>query len=193
MSISRCGFLVLSALVMLNGCAAPLLIGGAAATGVAVANDRRTAGTIVDDEGIELQILSLVAKEQDLVERSHLNVTSYNGVVLLTGEVEEKALSKRITDLARQTAKVRMIKNELHIGPLSSTASRSNDTVITTRVKSRLIADPGVDGTAIKVISEDGTVYLMGLVSPAEADSAVEITRHTEGVQRIVKVFEYIR
>lgn len=193
MTISRCCFVVISALLVLNGCAAPLLIGGAAATGVAVANDRRTAGTIVDDEGIELQILSLVAKEQDLVERSHLNVTSYNGVVLLTGEVEEKALGKRITDLARQTAKVRMIKNELRIGPLSSAASRSNDTMITTRVKSHLIADPGVDGTAIKVISEDSTVYLMGLVSPAEADSAVDLTRHTEGVRRIVKVFEYTR
>jgi len=185
---------ILCTLLVLNGCAAPILIGGAAAaTGVAVANDRRTAGTMVDDERIELQILGLVAKEQDLVARSHLNVTSYNGVVLLTGEVEEKALGKRITDLARQAPKVRVIKNELRIGPLSTPASRSNDTVLTTRVKSRLVSDPQVDGTAIKVVSENGTVYLMGLVSPVEAASAVEVTRNTEGVQRIVKVFEYIR
>ncbi len=192
MTITR--FLVIvSALLALNGCAAPLVIGGAAATGVAVAYDRRTAGTILDDERIELQVLSLVAEEQQLAQRTHLNVTSYNGIVLLTGEIEEEALGQRIAELARKVAKVREIKNELVIGPPSPAASRSRDTVLTTRVKSRLVADSSVDATAIKVVSENGTVYLMGMVNRSEAANAVEVTRSTEGVQRIVKVFEYIQ
>lgn len=192
MTITR--FLVIvSALLALNGCAAPLVIGGAAATGVAVAYDRRTAGTILDDERIELQVLSLVAEEQQLAQRTHLNVTSYNGIVLLTGEIEEEALGQRIAELARKVAKVREIKNELVIGPPSPAASRSRDTVLTTRVKSRLVADSNVDATAIKVVSENGTVYLMGMVNRTEAANAVDVTRSTEGVQRIVKVFEYIQ
>ena len=190
--MTRC-ILILSTLLILNGCAAPLLIGGAAATGVAVANDRRTAGTMLDDERIEIQVLGLVAKEQELVDRSHLNVTSYNGIVLLTGEVEKEAIGRRIADIARKAAKVREVKNELRIGSKSTPSSRSRDTILTTRVKSRLVADSSVDGTAIKVISENGTVFLMGLVSLPEAASAVEVTRSTDGVQRIVKVFEYVQ
>lgn len=183
--------LLLSLALLLNGCAAPLFIGGAAVTGVAVAKDRRTAGTMLDDERIELNILSEVARDQELVDRGHLNVTSYNGIVLLTGEVEEAALSQRIATLARKVNKVREVKNELRIAPPSDAASRSHDTVLTSRVKSRLVTDDSVDGTAIKVVTEQGTVYLMGLVSPAEAASAVKLTRNTEGVLRIVKVFEY--
>ena len=185
--------LFFSALMVLQGCAAPLIIGGAAATGVAIANDRRTAGTMLDDERIELHVLNLVAKEQDLAERIHLNVTSYNGVVLLTGEIEEAAQGRRIAEIARKVAKVREVKNELSIAPPSAAAGRSRDTVLTTRVKSRLVADNRVDGTAIKVVSEQGTVYLMGLVTLPEAADAVEVTRNTSGVQRIVKVFEYIQ
>ena len=184
---------IFPALLLLNGCAAPLLIGGAAATGVAVANDRRTAGTMLDDERIEIQVLGLVAKEQELVDRSHLNVTSYNGIVLLTGEVEEEALGRRIADIARKAIKVREVKNELRVSQPSTPSERSRDTVLTTRVKSRLVGDSSVDGTAIKVVSENGTVYLMGLVSLTEAANAVDVTRGTAGVQRIVKVFEYVQ
>jgi osmotically-inducible protein OsmY len=178
---------------MLNGCAAPLLIGGAAATGISVAKDRRTAGTMLDDERIELNVLSEVARDQELSQDSHLNVTSYNGIVLLSGEVQTDALGSRIATFATQVAKVREVRNELRIAPPSSAGERSRDTVITTRVKSRLVADPAIDGTSIKVVSENGTVYLMGLVSLDEAASAVEVTRNTNGVQRIVKVFEYIQ
>lgn len=183
--------LLLPLILLLNGCAAPLLIGGAAATGVAIAKDRRTAGTMLDDERIELNILSEVAREQQLIDRSHLNVTSYNGIVLLTGEVEASPLAQRIAAIAGKVNKVREVKNELRIAPQSDANSRSHDTVVTTRVKSHLVSDDSVDGTAIKVVTEQGTVYLMGLVSPAEAASAVEVTRRTEGVLRIVKVFEY--
>jgi osmotically-inducible protein OsmY len=178
---------------MLNGCAAPLLIGGAAATGIVVAKDRRTAGTMLDDERIELNVLSEVAREQELSQGSHLNVTSYNGIVLLSGEVQTDALGRRIAAIATRVAKVREIRNELRIAAPSSASERSRDTVITTRVKSRLVSDPAIDGSSIKVVSENGTVYLMGLVSLEEAASAVEVTRNTNDVQRIVKVFEYIQ
>jgi len=182
---------IATALLLLNGCAAPLILGGAAATGIAVAKDRRTAGTMLDDERIELNVLNEVAREEALSRGSHLNVTSYNGIVLLSGEAETEAMGKRIAEIAGKVAKVREVKNELRIGPPSSAGERSLDTVITTRVKSRLVSDKAVDGTSIKVISENGTVYLMGLVSRDEAASAVEVTRNTNGVQRIVKVFEY--
>lgn len=182
---------LVTCLLLLEGCAAPLLIGGAAATGVAVANDRRTAGTIVDDEGIELTILSEVARDQALLDCCHLNVTSYNGIVLLTGEAANTAYANRLVAIARKTNKVREVKNELSIGPKSEASSRNNDTLITSRVKTRLIQDQRIDGTAIKVVTEHATVYLMGLVTPAEANIAVDITRSTEGVMRIVKVFEY--
>jgi osmotically-inducible protein OsmY len=184
---------LLPALLLQGGCAAPLLIGGAAATGMVVAKDRRTAGTIVDDERIELAVLSEVAKEQELSEGNHLNVTSYNGIVLLTGEVGDEALGKRIVAIATRVPKVREVRNALRFAPPSTASERSHDTVITTRVKSRLVADESVDGTAIKVVSENATVYLMGLVNRNEADNAVAVTRSTEGVQRIVKVFEYVR
>jgi osmotically-inducible protein OsmY len=188
--MKRNTIIFLSAL-LLHGCAAPLVIGGAAATGAAVANDRRTAGTMLDDERIEMSTLNEVARDQKLVDGTHLDVTSYNGIVLLTGEAETKALSQQVVDIARRQLKVRRIINELRIVPLSDASSRRNDAVITTRVKSRLVNDERVDGTAIKVITEQGTVFLMGLVTQKEAAIAVDITRHTEGVQRIIKVFEY--
>lgn len=182
--------ILLSAL-LLHGCAAPLVIGGAAATGAAVAHDRRTAGTMLDDEGVEMTILNEMTRDQDLVDHTHLNVTSYNGVVLLTGEAETPALSQRIVDIAKRVNKVRRIVNELQISQLSDAATRRQDTIITARVKSRLVNDERIDGTAVKVVTERGTVFLMGLITREEAAIAVDITRHTEGVQRIIKVFEY--
>jgi len=178
-------------LLLLEGCAAPLLIGGAAATGVTVANDRRTAGTMLDDERIELNVLSEIARDQSLVDCCHLNVTSYNGIVLLTGEAANASFAQRIVTIASKINKVREVKNEMRIAPQSEAASRSNDTLVTTRVKTQLIQDDRVDASAIKVVTENGTVYLMGLVTPAEADAAVNITRSAQGVMRIVKVFEY--
>ena len=177
--------------LILSGCAAPLLIGGAAATGVAVANDRRTAGTMLDDERIEMNVLSEVARDQQLVADTHLNVTSYNGIVLLSGEAKSPALAERISAIAGRVIKVREVKNELRIGFLSDSASRNRDTMLTSRVKSRLVAAENVDGTAFKVVSEQGTVYLMGLVTPTEAEAAVNVVRRTEGVLRIVQVVEY--
>ncbi len=177
---------------LLAGCAAPLVVaGGAAATGVVVAKDRRTAGTMLDDERIEMKSQQAIADDQELMENTYVNITSYNGVVLITGEANLAAYKQRVEKLVRQQTKVRFVRNELQVGPLSDSASRRNDSLITARLKSGLIRADNVDSSNIKVVSESATVYLMGLVTPEEADQVVAVARKTEGVARIVKVFEY--
>lgn len=183
-------FLLLS---LLTGCAAaPILVaGGAAATGVVVANDRRTAGTMLDDQSLELKIQQKIAADAELVGNSRVSVTSYNGVVLLTGQTLQESQRQRIAQLASAQPTVREVRNVLQVGPLSDAVSRNRDTLLTTRVKSRLIASDEVQAGHIKVVSEQATVYLMGLVTREEADRVVDVVRSTEGVVRIVKVFEY--
>ncbi len=180
--------LVLSAL--LQGCA-PVIVGGAAVGAVAVADDQRTTGTIIDDQGIELKIGKAIDGVDALREQAHINVTSFNGVVLLSGEAPDAPLREQAEQLARKTVKVRHVANELAIGPMTSFASRSRDSWITTKVKSQLFGDDGVSGNQIKVVTEAQTVYLMGLVARREGDRAAEISRHTAGVKRVVKLFEY--
>lgn len=179
--------------VLLGGCTAPVIIGiSAAAASVAVVNDRRTAGMILDDERIELNTMDLIARDLILRENSHINATCYNGQLLLTGEVPDQQSSDLLAKRVARLPRVTVVKNELVVGPVSDSNTRTGDTGITSRVKSRLLSELGA-GLAhhVKVVTENGSVYLMGLVSREEAVQAVEITRHTRGVQRIVKVFEY--
>lgn len=178
-------------LALLPGCA-PVIVGGAAAGAVAVADDRRTTGTIVDDEGIELKIGKAIADEAKLREQTHINVTSFNGLVLLSGEVATAAQRDQAERLARAVPKVRRVANHLTIGPASSLASRSRDSWLTTKVKSQLLADQDVPGNQIKVVTEAQTVYLLGLVTHSQGDRAGAITRHTSGVKRVVKLLEYV-
>jgi len=183
---------LLCILSLLQGCAAPLVVaGGAAAAGMMVAKDRRTAGTMLDDERIELRAQRRIADQPELLENSHVNVTSYNGVVLLSGEAVLPMYKQQVEQIVRQEAKVREIRNELRIAPLSESASRSRDAVLTTRVKTRLINSEGINASGFKVVSENATVYLMGMVSHDEAARAVQAVRSVPGVARIVKVFEY--
>ena len=180
---------------LLTGCAAaPLVVGlGGVAAGVSVANDRRTAGMMMDDERIELNTLDIVARDSLLRDHSHVNATSYNGQLLLTGEMPDQQSSEHLAAQAARLQRVTVVKNALTVGPVSDSATRTADTGITSRVKSRLISKLGASKAQhIKVVTESGTVYLMGLVSRDEASQAVEVTRHTRGVQHIVKVFEYL-
>jgi osmotically-inducible protein OsmY len=179
---------------LLTGCAAPLVVGlGGAAAGMAVASDRRTAGMMLDDERIEMNTIDIVTRDPVLRDSSHVNATSFNGQLLLSGEVPDQQSSQLLAQRASRLARVSVVKNELTVGPVSDSATRTSDTSITSRVKSRMLSELGA-GLAhhIKVVSESGTVYLMGLVTPEEAAQAVEVTRRTKGVQRIVKVFEYL-
>ena len=173
----------------LEGCI-PLVIGAAAGGTALVATDRRTTGTQVDDEVIEDKI-SFNVRER-FRDGFHVNVTSYNAIVLLTGEVPTEAARADIAQLALSTPKVRAIQNELTIGPVTDLGSRSNDTLITSKVKTRFVEANKFQINHVKVVTERGVVYLLGLVRRGEGDAAAEIASTTAGAQRVVKVFEYL-
>ena len=181
--------LILLSVQYLQGCA--LGIGAGAATGAAVAYDRRTTGTMVDDELIEFKVIDAIRKDQELWNQIHLNATSFNNVVLLTGEAPSEELRGRTGNLVADIPKVRTVHNEIAIAAPSSMLSRASDSWITGKVKTNMLTNDK-ESARIKVVTENGSVYLMGLVTRAEADVATEITRKVSGVQRVVKVFEYI-
>ena len=173
---------------LLSGCA-PLVVGGAVMTGV-VAVDRRTAGTQIEDEGIELKVASAINKE--LGERVHLNVTSYNRRTLLTGEVRSEADRARATLLAQSQENVKDVVNDLLVGAPSSLTQRTKDTVITGQVKAAFVDAKDLQASAVKVVTERGIVYLMGRVTAREAQRATDIARSIGGVAKVVRVFEEI-
>lgn len=173
--------------VTLQGCF-PLAAVGVGATALAL-DDRRTKGIYIEDENIEWKSRALLI---DQFKDTHVNVTSYNLGVLLTGEVADEKTKADIADAIRKVASVKSVTNELVIGGKSSLASRSNDGLITTNVKSRLLGAKGVSSNHVKVVTEAGVVYLMGIVTPAEGDAAADVARTTSGVSRVVKVFEYV-
>lgn len=175
--------------LLLQGCA-PAVVGGAA-TGASVAYDRRTAGTVIDDQGIEFKAAYALFNNKEIYDQSHINVTSYNGVVLLTGETPSQALKQKATAEVKKIPKVRRIHNELAIAAPSALPSRSSDAWITSKVKAKMTTDEQTDPFHIKVVTERGIVYLLGFVSHAEADRAVNLVKNTAGVQRVVKIFEY--
>lgn len=174
---------------LLNGCI-PLAITGVVAT-AQIATDRRTSGAQLDDEFIEDKAVAQIADR--LKSDIHVNVTSYNGIVLLTGEVATEASKNDVAQLVRSLPKVRVVQNELVVGPTSSFSARTNDTVITSKVKSRFVeAHSKFQINHVKVVTERSVVYLMGIVRRDEGDAAAEIARTTSGVERVVKVFEYL-
>jgi osmotically-inducible protein OsmY len=167
----------------------PLVAGGAAAGG-AVAADRRTSGFYVEDENIELKAVKYV--ETNLGEFAHVNITSYNRNVLLTGEVPDAAAQAKTIAYVKSIANVREVTDEIVIGPKSSLSSRSNDTYLTSKVKTKFVTENKFPANYVKIITENSVVYLLGIVTKAEADDAVEIARNTDGVDKVVKVFEYM-
>jgi len=175
-------------LTLLQGCAA-IFIGGAA-TGVNVAQDRRTTGTFIEDQAIELKSMDAILQDKEVSSQTHLNVTSFNTVVLVSGEAPTEELRQRAIQLVKNIEKVSHLHDEITIAGPSSLMSRSGDTLITTKVKSKLIAKTP-NGMHIKVVTENGVVYLMGLLNREDASKATEITRQTGGVQKVVKLFQY--
>lgn len=177
-------------MLLLQGCVA--VVGGAAATGAAVAYDRRTAGTVIEDESIELKAGQAFREDKEINDTSHLNVTSYNMVVLVTGESPKEETRDRIINIVKNIPKVTRVYNEVTIAAPSSLTSRSSDSLITSKVKTKLLTMDSVDGSRVKVVTEKGVVYLMGLVTREEANQATEGTRQVGGVQKVVKLFQYI-
>lgn len=171
-----------------SGCA-PLLVGGAL-TGAMVATDRRTSGAQLEDQGIELRATNRL--REAMGQRSNVSVTSYNRQVLLTGEVATEQDKARAESLVASVENVRSIVNELGVLGASSLTQRSSDALVTGRVKAAMIDARDLSASAIKVVTSRGTVYLMGRVTQREADRATEITRNTQGVQRVVRALEII-
>jgi osmotically-inducible protein OsmY len=175
---------------VLSGCVPAVVVGGIAATAVVV-TDRRTTGAQVDDQVIEDKT-ALTLNERFKGGEYHINVTSYNGIVLLTGEVPAESAKTDIEQIVRSTPKVRAVQDELVVGAAASLASRSNDTATTAKVKTRFADTNKFQATQVKVVTERGVVYLMGIVRRDEGDAAAQIASTTDGVQRVVKVFEYV-
>ena len=180
---------VLAAAVPLSGCV-PLVVGGAVAGTALVATDRRSVGAQADDEAIELKIANV--RNMRWGDQVHVNITSYNANVLLCGEAPDAAIKSAMEEIARTTNPVKRVYNEIEVRPASSLGDRSNDTYITSKVKARFVEQTAFSATHVKVVTERGVVYLMGLVRKDEGDAAGRIASTTSGVVRVVKLFEYI-
>jgi osmotically-inducible protein OsmY len=194
------------AVAVVPGCA-PAVVGGAAGAAT-VAMDPRSAGTQLDDQTIEVKTYDLVRRDPELTDpsvpslidpvapppelRSHIEVTSYNGVVLLVGETPSAESRERLASGVGAIDKVRRVHNELVVGAPSSDQARAGDALLTLKVRSRLLAEKDFDSDAVKVVTNARTVYLMGLVSRQQADIATAVARSTPGVERVVRLFEYL-
>jgi len=181
--------LALSATLLTTACA-PLLIGGAMLGGTMVATDRRTSGTQLEDQGIEFKAAARVREQ--LGDKAHININSYNRLALITGEVNSEADRERLTAIVSGVENVSNVLNETAVTMNSSLGNRTNDTLIATKVKASLIEARDLVSSAFYVVVERGTVYLMGRVSEREAKRASDIARSVGGVKKVVRAFDII-
>ena len=190
----KIAFLLLSSLLvaagLLAGCV-PVLIGAAGGMAATTIEDRRRTGVQIDDEGIELRAGNRISERYS--DQVHVNATSYNHNLLLTGEVPDARTKEDIEKIARAVPGVRGVSNELEIAGISSLGARTNDSYLTSKVKASFIDARKFSAVHVKVISENGVVYLLGIVSEQEANDAVELARTVAGVRKVVKIFEYCK
>ena len=177
------------AAMTLQGCFPVVAVG--AGTAVVRMEDRRTGGTQIEDEGIELRAGNRISER--FGDKAHINVTSYNRAVLLTGEAPDAAARSAIESIVRAVPNVRGITNDIMIAAPTSLGARGNDSFITSKVKARFLDARKFNPVHVKVVTESGIVYLLGMVTDREAADAVEIARTTGGVRKVVKVFESCR
>ena len=183
---------ILIGINLLYGCA-PAVVGGAA-TGVSVVHDRRSAGTALEDQNIEFKALHLKTKDpHQLYKRGNFSATSYNKAILLTGQADTEEVHQRYVGMIRKIAEVKRVIDEIKVGPSASITQQGNDAYITSKVKIKMfdVKLPDFDPTRVKVVTDMGNVYLMGIVSQKEADAVVQKVRYVSGVKRVVKIFEY--
>lgn len=179
-----------ASLSALPGCV-PVAVVGAGAAGAISYEDRRTTGTQVDDEGIELRAGNRIGERYG--DKAHVNVTSFNRGVLLTGEVPDAGAKEEVEKLAGAVPNVRLVTNEVQIGAPSAYGARANDSAITGKVKARFLDAGKFSPVHVKVVTEAAVVYLLGVVTEAEANAATELARTTGGVRKVVKVFDYCK
>jgi osmotically-inducible protein OsmY len=173
----------------MSACTAPLMFGGVIG-GAMVASDRRSTGIQVEDEGIEQR--SATAIRENFGSKEHINITSYNRQVLITGEVSTDTVRRQVESLIGRVENVRAVVNELAIGAASSNSDRASDTLLVAKVKASMVDTEDVFANVYKVVGERGTIYLMGRVTQREAKRATDVVRGVSGVKRVVRVFEYI-
>ncbi len=190
LSNTSAGTLILLAVLgtQLSACV-PVVAGGAAAGGL-IAADRRSAGAYLEDQEIELKAGKAIS--DNLKDNVHANVTSFNRHVLITGEVSSEANKAKASSLVKPIQNVNSINNQLVIGPNTTISSRTNDTYITSKVKTKFITENKFAANLVKVVTENGTVFLMGMVTHKEGDDAAEIARSVTDVKKVVKDFEYL-
>ena len=168
----------------------PLLVGAGVGTGFMMAEDRRTSATMLEDQTIEIKAKNRLSEKHG--EQVNISVISFNRYVLLTGQAPTDEIKQDVSVLVLEVPNVRNVQNEIVVGGVSSTTSHASDALLTSQVKGRLSQNKDVGASHVKVISENGTVFLMGLVTRAEAEAASQTAATTSGAQRVVKVFEYL-
>ncbi|NQY51214.1 MAG: BON domain-containing protein [Piscirickettsiaceae bacterium] len=189
MSKFKFNILPLITIIALQGCATALVTGGAISA--SLIHDRRTIGAIIDDQSIELKASYALLSNKEIYHQSHINITSFNGVVLITGETLTKKLKQKIYNEIRTIPKIRQIHNELIISAPSALTSRSSDAWITSKVKAKITAANIINSLYVKVVTEQGIVYLMGILTHDEVNQVLNIVTKSAGVQRVIKIFEY--
>lgn len=177
-------------LSILQGCAAVAVV--AITTGASMATDRRSIGNQIDDQGIELEAYNEIAKNKTLNDSTNLHISSVNGSVLIIGQAPSAYLKDQAIKIINEIKGVVRIHNQIRIGNVTSVTTQTNDVWLTSKVKTALFANNEVNAKDIKVITENGEVFLMGIVSKKEADIAINITRNISGVNRVFKAFEYL-
>ena len=190
--MKKAGWLLLGAIAALpamQGCVPVAAVVGGATVGSI--NDRRTSGTQIDDEGMELRASNRISERYG--DRVHVNVISFNRSILLTGEVPNEQTKAEIEKLVSGMPNVRGVTNEIAVAGSSALTSRANDSYLTSKVKARFVDTNHFNPFHVKVVTENSTVYLIGIVTEAEAKSATDIARTTGGVRKVVRLFEYCR
>lgn len=183
--------LIVSSLGFLTACV-PVFLGAAAVSAIDLTLERRTTGQVIDDNVLELKLRNVYLQDKQLGTSENISVVFFNHIVLLTGEVHTDVQRQHAAKLAKQLEGTKKVVNELALSGKTNLASRVNDTYITGKVKAKFISTKNLPSSSIKIVTERGQVYLLGLVTQAEAEVAVNIAKSVRGVTHIVKVFEYI-
>jgi len=182
--------IVLGTVVLLQGCAAAVVAGTASA--VTAANDRRTIGSQIDDNNIEIKASIALSEVERLEKFANISAVSVNGIVLLVGQVANEEMRNEAQRTIEGVSGIRKIHNQIRIGSNTGITTQTHDSWLTSKVKAQLLTAKGISSNNIKVVTENAEVFLMGLVSDSESTQAVNIARNVSGVERVIKVFEYM-
>ncbi len=180
---------MMTALTLL-GCAEAMVVGAGA--GAASAQDSRSFGTQIDDENIENRTLSAMRNRADILEQSNIEVVSYNRIVLLVGQTPTQTYKTALANLAAEVSNVRKVYNEIRVAGPRSTLTAMGDSTITTKIKASLLTESNFPSSKVKVVTEDGEVFLMGLVTREQGARATDIARSTGDVRKVIQLFEYV-